>query len=215
MWSSLCKKAKPEHEHEIDRIFALDPNPSFAAIGIVIGGGTGWPLLESMLRVQSARYLIPGAPRAEKPQQSALKEETWAGEAGELLKQSLGLSLRTRSKKLGPIADELWEYLLVSELGFDLPERGLPNRCAPSPTHRMSSSRWSTPCVQVCAISRASMRSMWNRHSGSRRSTSSKTPVRACPCWARDTFAFEALRRIDGARAALLSGELDVWTVRE
>ena len=64
-------------------------------------------------------------------------------EARDLLKATLGLKLKTRSKAWSPVADELWRFLLFSEFVFDLPE-ALPTALADVP-HASESAR---PLVQ-------------------------------------------------------------------
>jgi len=118
---SLCLRARADHATEIRRIFAADPNPSFAVIDAV-GGGAGWPELQTLLRVESARDILLALLAPSNPQRDALKgHEAWAGEAKALCQGALGLKLTTRAKTLGPVADELWRFLLFSEFAFDLP----------------------------------------------------------------------------------------------
>ena len=54
---SLCLKARADYATEIRRIFKDNPNPSFAVID-AIGGGAGWPNLQAMLKVESARDIL-------------------------------------------------------------------------------------------------------------------------------------------------------------
>ncbi len=119
---SLCLKAKADHATEIRRIFQNDPKPSFAVIDAV-GGGAGWPNLQAVLQVESARDILFALLAPTDKQQAALKsQETWAAEAKDLFQNTLGLKLATRAKSWTPIADELWRFLLFSEFVFDLPE---------------------------------------------------------------------------------------------
>lgn len=121
-YASLCLKAKADHATEIRRIFQNDPNPSFAVIDAV-GVGTGWPNLQAVLRVESAREILFALLAPTDSQSSALNsQDAWVSEARALLQASLGLKLITRAKSWGPIADELWRFLLFSEFVFDLPE---------------------------------------------------------------------------------------------
>jgi hypothetical protein len=121
-YMSLCLKAKPDHATEIRRIFAHDPDPSFAVVDAV-GGGLGWPNLRALLGVESARDIVFVLLAPHETQRVALKEhESWVPETRELLKTTLGLTLKTRAKTWSPIADELWRFLLFSEFVFDLPE---------------------------------------------------------------------------------------------
>lgn len=120
-YQSLCLKAKPDHATEIRRLFADNPNPDFAVIDRV-GGGASWPQLQALLRVESAREILFAllAPTDDK-KDSLKSQEAWTAEAKVLLQNTLGLRLTTRAKTWGPLADELWRYLLFSEFVFDLP----------------------------------------------------------------------------------------------
>ena len=51
---SLCLKSKPDYATEIRRLFSENPSPSLAMID-AIGGGAGWPTLQTLLKVESAR----------------------------------------------------------------------------------------------------------------------------------------------------------------
>jgi hypothetical protein len=120
-YQSLCLKAKPDHATEIRRIFSQDPNPDFSVIDAV-GEGTGWPTLQALLKVESAREILFALLAPKVPQLAALKgQEAWVAEAKQLLQTCLGLTLLTRAKTWSPIADELWRFVLFSEFVFDLP----------------------------------------------------------------------------------------------
>lgn len=118
---SICLKAKPDQTTELRRIFANDPNPSFAVIDAV-GAGAGWPTLQALLHVESARAILFALLAPSPAQQQALRGgEAWVAEAKALFEKALGLKLLSRSKSWAPIADELWRFLLFSEFLFDLP----------------------------------------------------------------------------------------------
>lgn len=118
---NLCLKARPDHATEIRRIFAENPGPDFAVIDAV-GGGAGWPQLQTLLGVESARNILFALLVPSADQQAALKrDKTWASEARELLATTLGLRLITRAQSWDAIAAELWRYLLFSEFTYDLP----------------------------------------------------------------------------------------------
>lgn len=120
-YESLCLRARPDHVTAIRRIFQNDPNPSFAVIDAV-GGGTGWPNLQAVLGVESAREILGALLAPDERQRVAIKaQDAWVVEAKELLQSALGLKLITRAKSWEPIADELWRFLLFSEFVFDLP----------------------------------------------------------------------------------------------
>jgi hypothetical protein len=120
-YRSLCLKAKADHATEIRRIFAENPDPSFAVID-ALGGGAGWPTLQALLGVESARDILFALLAPTESQEKALKsDQPWVPEAKALLQASLGMKLLTKSKSRDPIADELWRFLLFSEFVFDLP----------------------------------------------------------------------------------------------
>lgn len=118
---SLCLRARADHATEIRRIFNDNPNPSFAVIDAV-GSGAGWPHLQAMLQVESARDILFALLAPAEQQQASLKgQDAWVTEAKALVQNSLGMKLMTRAKSWGAVADELWRFLLFSEFVFDLP----------------------------------------------------------------------------------------------
>lgn len=120
-FKELCIKAKPDHATAIRRIFAENPNPDFAMIDAV-GGGAGWPQLQTLLQVDSARDILFALLAPSDRQKAALKgQDGWVAEAKHLLQTTLELRLLTRAKSWDLLADELWRYLLYSEFIFDLP----------------------------------------------------------------------------------------------
>ena len=120
-YQSLCLKAKPDHATEIRRIFANDPNPKFAVIDAV-GGGGGWPTLQALLKVESARDILFELLTPNEERQEALTAQgNWISEAKALFNSSLSLNLITRMKSWSAIAEELWRFLLFSEFIFDVP----------------------------------------------------------------------------------------------
>jgi len=120
-FESLCLKAKPDHTTAIRAIFAQDASPSFAVVD-AIGGGLGWPNLRALLAVESARDILFALLVPNEVQQAALKgSDAWVTEARDLLRNSVGLSLKTRGKTWDSVANELWRFILFSEFVFDLP----------------------------------------------------------------------------------------------
>lgn len=118
---SLCLKAKPDHATEIRRIFANDPNPSFDVIDAV-GGGSGWPTLQALLKVESARDILFALLAPQEVSYTLLnKQSNWISEAKALVQSTLGLRLITKIKSWSAISDELWRFLLFSEFVFDVP----------------------------------------------------------------------------------------------
>lgn len=129
---SLCLKAKPDQSIAIRQIFQADPNPSFAVIDAV-GGGLGWPNMRALLKVESSRDILFALLAPSASQEADLKNnDTWVSEARDLLKNSIGLSLKTKGKTWSSIASELWRFVLFSEFVFDLPEQ-LPAALADIP----------------------------------------------------------------------------------
>ncbi|HZK55559.1 MAG TPA: PglZ domain-containing protein [Desulfosporosinus sp.] len=119
---SICLRARPDCGTQIRQVFSENPSPTFAVIDAV-GGGQGWPALQSLLKVESARDILLALLVPSKEQQNALKEqEGWVAEAKELFRTSLDLKLLTKGKTWSTIADELWRFILFSEFVFDLPE---------------------------------------------------------------------------------------------
>jgi hypothetical protein len=131
---SLCLRARPDHAIEIRKAFAAAPGgPAFAVID-AIGGGASWPHLRSALGVESGREILTALLAPSERQTSAMKsEEGWSDEAREFLRTTLSMSVKTRGKSWGVLADELWRFVLFSEFAFDLPValpeslRGVPH----------------------------------------------------------------------------------------
>ena len=118
---SLCLKARADFATEIRRIFKDNPNPSFGVIDAV-GGGAGWPNLQALLKVESARDILFCLLAPADVQKDALKSQTnWVSESVGLFQSTLGFNLRTRIKSWSAVADEFWRFLLFSEFVFDLP----------------------------------------------------------------------------------------------
>jgi hypothetical protein len=132
-FENICLKARPEHAIEVRKVFATNSDPTFAVINQV-GGGPGWPQLQSALGTDSATGILFALLAPSTTQQHALKSagESWAGEAKELFLSCLGMKLVTRGKTWGSLADELWRFLLFSEFVFDLPGQ-LPGMLASVP----------------------------------------------------------------------------------
>lgn len=128
----LCVKAKPDQSMAIRKIFNADSSPSFVVID-ALGGGLGWPNLRALLKVESSRDILFALLAPSPQQESALKEsDAWVAEVRDLLKSSIGLTLKTKGKTWSSIANELWRFVLFSEFVFDLPEQ-LPAALADIP----------------------------------------------------------------------------------
>lgn len=129
---NLCLKSRPNYQTEIRKIFNENPSPSFAVID-AIGGGAGWPNLQTLLKMESAQDILFAFLAPSDSQKSALAtHDAWVSEAKDLFSSCLGLKLITRGKTWSSIADELWRFLLFSEFVFDLPEK-LPESLANVP----------------------------------------------------------------------------------
>jgi hypothetical protein len=119
---ALCLRAKPDHATAVRSVFQHNPNPDFAMID-AIGAGAGWPQLQAMLDVESARDILFALLVPSETQKKALKaQDGWVAEAKELLRATLELRLLTRAKSWDAIGGEFWRYLLFSEFVFDLPD---------------------------------------------------------------------------------------------
>lgn len=120
---SLCLRARPDHATAIRRIFAANPQPSFDVIDAV-GGGSGWPNLQAILKVESARDILFALLAPSDQQKEALKtQDAWVVETKDLVQSCFGMKLITRGKTWNSIGDELWRFVLYSEFVFDLPEQ--------------------------------------------------------------------------------------------
>lgn len=127
-YQSLCLKARADQATEIRRIFQNNPDPDFAMIDAV-GGGAGWPQLETLLQAHSAPGLLIALLVPTDRQKEALKaKDTWVSEARDVMQSALGMKLLTKSRTWAAIAEELWRFLLYSEFLFDLPPlQGTPS----------------------------------------------------------------------------------------
>ena len=154
---SLCLRYKADHATEVRRVFAENPKPTFAMID-AIGSGTGWPQLQALLAVESARDLLFALLVPSEAQREALKgQEAWIAEAKALCESALSLRLTTRAKSWGPVAEELWRFLLFSEFIFDLPV-ALPAALADVPRAYRRHGRWWKISVIGCAATSAPKR---------------------------------------------------------
>lgn len=211
-FESLCLRAKPDHTTAIRKIFEADPNPNFAVINAV-GGGIGWPNLRALLKVESGRDILHALLAPSAAQELALKEsEAWVNEARDLLKTSIGLSLKTKGKTWSSIAGELWRFVLFSEFVFDLPE-ALPAALADIPQAPVSA----RPVIEgLCDDLRNDRRTRGtyiDRAEEIEQELSLPTHCQGLKnLGKRDTFPFEERTFLSNAIAAYLAEEID--TVR-
>ncbi|WOG28765.1 PglZ domain-containing protein [Endozoicomonas sp. 8E] len=119
---NICLVAKSEFATQVRAVFEQNKNPDFNVIN-AIGGGVNWPTLKATLKVESTRDILFSLLVPSDTQMVALNStEGWVSESRELLKTSIGLTLKTRAKSWSAIADELWRFVLFSEFVFDLPQ---------------------------------------------------------------------------------------------
>jgi hypothetical protein len=117
-YAALCRRAKPDHVAEINRLFAAG-TPSFDMIDALDVGGS-WPKLRTLLGVSSAREILVAFLSPKPSQADALKADgAWAVELRDFVGRTLGYTFRTKGVTRQPLADELWRLMLLSELVFD------------------------------------------------------------------------------------------------
>jgi hypothetical protein len=94
-YASLCRRAKPDHIPEINRLFA-EGEPSFEMVDALDESGS-WPKLKTLLGASSAKEILIGILAPKPVQEDALKNDpTWVTEAKEFLQRSLGHTLKTK-----------------------------------------------------------------------------------------------------------------------
>ena len=207
---NLCLRARPDHGTEIRRLFANSENgPSFTLIDS-LGNGNEWPQLRSTLRVDSANEILSCLLSPSSTQLQSLKtEDNWVDEAKDFLSRSLGLTLKTKSKSVAPISDEIWRYVLFSEFVFDLPEP-LPNALHNVP----KAPTFAQPIIfDVCDRLRKD-----TRHSGHYIDRASGIELELnlpnlcesiVDLGERDTFPFEERTFLRNATSYILNGQID------
>jgi hypothetical protein len=123
-YAELCRRAKPDHVPEINRLFE-EGTPTFEMIDALDQGGS-WPKLKTLLGVDSTREILIALLSPKASQEAALKADaTWQNEAREFSLRNLGHKLRTKGQTRASIAEELWRVLLMSEFWFDS-AKGIP-----------------------------------------------------------------------------------------
>ena len=122
-YKSLCRKAKPAHVVEIDKLFDQGSEPDFPTVDAVdAGGGLSWPRLRSTLKAESAQDIIIKFLAADEELRKELDaSEAWVPEINDFLLRTFNLKLVTRGKKWRSVTDEIWRFMLFSEFAFDLP----------------------------------------------------------------------------------------------
>ena len=119
-FQNICLKAKPDQATALRQLFESNPQPDFSTVNAV-GGGTNWPILQSMFAAEGATSLILKLLLLIDSSTSVPKDG-WIDEAKSLLSQTLSLNLSTKSTSPVMIAEEVWRFVLFSEFVLDLEE---------------------------------------------------------------------------------------------
>ena len=117
-YASLCRRAKPDHIPEINRLFA-EGEPSFDMVDALDQGGS-WPKLKTLLGANSPKEILLGilSPQPEAGRRTQDRSDLGGGGQGVCSAQP-GPRLKTRGQTRQSIADELWRVVLFSEFVFD------------------------------------------------------------------------------------------------
>lgn len=116
---SICRRAKPDHLPEIDRLFANGQVPTFEMVDALDKGGS-WPRLKTLLGVESSKEIMVALLSPRPTQVDALgRDDSWMEEVRDFVQRILGHSFKTKGKTWSYIADELWRVVLFSEFAFD------------------------------------------------------------------------------------------------
>jgi len=119
-YQALSRQAKPDFQQKVDQLFEAGA-PDFDTID-AIDSGTNWPKLRSLLKAESATEIVVALLSPSEAQRKALdKDEAWPSELKEFAGATLGLKIKTMSRKWQPIQQELARYVLFSEFVVDLP----------------------------------------------------------------------------------------------
>lgn len=117
-YAEICRRAKPDHVSEINRMFDSG-EPTFEMVDALEEGGS-WPKLKTLLNVGSPKEIIVAILSPTPSQASVLKTDaSWHEEARDFILRSLGHKLKTKGQTRQSIADELWRLLLFSEFVLD------------------------------------------------------------------------------------------------
>ena len=121
-YQALCSKAAPDLVRQIDELFKHS-EPDFDTINNLIEGKANWPKLRTILKVESAVEILVSFLSPSPEQKGILeKDDSWIPEFHDFAETTLGLTLKTMSKKWSKINQEVWRYVLYSEFAFDLPD---------------------------------------------------------------------------------------------
>lgn len=211
-YQNICLRAKPDHATEIRRIFQENPDPPFEVVDAV-GGETGWPLLQTLLRVKSATDILYSLLVPDEEQiQELSANDGWVAEAKKLFLDCLGLKLVTKGKTWSTIADELWRFLLFSEFVFDLPEE-LPESLVSVPVAKSEAQPLITGLCERLRNDRRVQSIYIDRAEGIEEDLDLKNQCSSITnLGIRDTFAFEERSFLKNGIDALVKDDID--TVR-
>jgi hypothetical protein len=120
VYQTLCRKAKPDFQQQVDELFAAGI-PDFDTAD-AIDSRPNWPKLRSLLKAESAAEILVALLSPMEAQRKALEQdEAWPAEFKHFARATLGLKLKTKSLKWRPIQEELARYVLFTEFVLDLP----------------------------------------------------------------------------------------------
>ncbi len=207
----ICLSAKPDHATEIHKVFSENPNPTFDLIDN-IGGGAGWPTLQSVLGVESTTEIVFSllAPYADQ-KLNLNSDQPWIPETKQFLTRNLGLNLQTKIEAWSAISDELWRFILFSEFVHDLPaDASLPASLTSIPV----ADRNALPLInKVCERLRANKNSRDLYIEKAKECEETLELKNRCSgindLGVRDTFPFEERSFFDQAVQSIQSGNLD------
>ncbi len=119
-YAAICQNARPEFRRQIAELFKAG-EPDFATVDAV-GGGTGWPRLQSTFGVESATEILVTLLSPTGNQLDKMKADAgWISEAKEFASATLDFRPKTKSTSWPVVRDELWRFVLFSEFYYDLP----------------------------------------------------------------------------------------------
>ncbi len=145
-YQALCRQAAPDLAPQVDKLFEGDI-PDFDTVNNLIAGKANWPKLKTLLDAESAAEILIAVMSPSKKQKAALlKSSTWVSEFNQFLSAVLDFPIKTKSKKLSTISNELWRFILFSEFALDLPV-GLPEALKDVPR---AESRFTGLVFSVC-----------------------------------------------------------------
>jgi PglZ domain len=209
-YQALCRQAAPELAIQIDRLFS-GGMPNFETINNLIAGGANWPKLKTMLKAESPVEILVAIMSPSKAQEKSLKEDTaWLSEFKQFLKTTIGITLKTKSRKYNTINRELWRLVLFSEFVFDLPGN-LPDSLKDVPrTANTHVDLINTVCDVLRDSEKHQMVYMKMADQTAVDLNLEKLMAGIANLGVRDTFAFEERNYLKVFVDAVLDGKLDL-----